>query len=403
MIRAAKFVLPALALAGIAWWAAASFSGASVSARELQFAPVERGDIAASIGAGGKVIPAYEEVINSPVASRIVEVRHRPGDIVEAGTSLLVLDLEATRVATQKMVDQLNMRRLELEQQRANDRTAMSRLDMDIKVGAMKLRRLEAELSNERYLDSIGSGTTDKVREAEFALRSAELELEQLKKQRTNEADVRRAAEAVKQLEIEVLAKETQLAQRTLADADIRAPRRGTVTRISSTIGSQIGQGEVVAAVADLGHYKVEGEIADSYSSAITAGARATVRVGRTDMDGTVVSVTPAANSGVITFTVALDCDSLEVLRPGLRPEVHVINGLKTDVLRIPNGSYYRGPGRYALYTRNADGTTLSRKNVELGAASMDHVEVISGLNPGETVALNVPDKVNGNETIKVK
>jgi len=53
-------------------------------------------------------------------------------------------------------------------------------------VGDMKVRRLEAELRNERYLDSIGSGTTDKVREAEFALQSERLQQEQLRQQYAN-------------------------------------------------------------------------------------------------------------------------------------------------------------------------------------------------------------------------
>lgn len=398
-----KIGLPVVAAVALVWWVMSAIGGASVKASSVSMGEADRGDLSATITAGGKVVPAYEELINSPIHSRILEVRHRAGDIVEAGTPLLILDLEATKAEYGKMLDQLNMKRLELQQQLANDRTDLSRLDMQIKVGDMKVHRLEAELANERYLDSIGSGTTDKVREAEFALRSAQLEQEQLRQQRDNEQDVRRAAADISRLEIEILTRDAELASRTLTDADIRAPRRGTVTSINTAIGAQVGQGEKVATVADLGHFKVEGEVADSYAKSIAPGARATVRIGHTDLDGIVAAVAPSSTSGVVNFTINLNCDSIADLRAGLRPDIYVYNGMKSDVIRIPNGSYYRGPGNYPLYVRNADGSALELRTVRLGIASMDHVEVESGIAPGETIALSDLDRFGGAKTIKLK
>ena len=107
----------------------------------------------------------------------------------------------------------------------------------------MKVRRLEAELAGERYLDSIGSGTTDRVRESEFALNSERLSLEQLRQQYDNERSASDTDIRVKELDIEIGEKELAMLRRTLADAEIRAPRRGTVTEISDQIGQQIGAG----------------------------------------------------------------------------------------------------------------------------------------------------------------
>ena len=146
--RILKIGVPVVAAAGLLWWVMSAVGGASVKASSVSMAAADRGDLSATISAGGKVVPAYEELINSPIQSRILEVRHRAGDIVEAGTPLLTLDLEATKAAYGKMMDQLNMKRLELQQQLANDRTDLSRIDMQIKVGDMKVRRLEAELAN---------------------------------------------------------------------------------------------------------------------------------------------------------------------------------------------------------------------------------------------------------------
>ena len=47
----------------------------------------------------------------------------------------------------------------------------------------MKLSRMKVELRNEHYLDSLGAGTTDKVRQAELSYNVAQLEYEQLQQQ----------------------------------------------------------------------------------------------------------------------------------------------------------------------------------------------------------------------------
>ena len=92
------------------------------------------------------------------------------------------------------------MKRYQLEQLRINNETQLSNMAMNIKVNAMEMSRKEVELRNERYLDSIGSGTTDKVRQAELAYNRGVLELEQLRQQYENEKKVKDAELKVKEL-----------------------------------------------------------------------------------------------------------------------------------------------------------------------------------------------------------
>lgn len=181
-----------------------SLSEESVRLADIRLSSADRGDIDAAVNGNGTIVAAFEEVIVSPVNSRILEVYHHSGDIVEAGTPLLKLDLgeASTREAAER--DELAMMRLDHQRLQASHRTRLSDLRMQIKVADMKLRRQEVELSNERYLDSIGSGTTDRVREAEFALRTQRLELEQLRAQLVNEERMLRAEDEAKLLEISI-------------------------------------------------------------------------------------------------------------------------------------------------------------------------------------------------------
>ena len=180
----------------------------SVSLEKLTLVSVDRGDVNTSVTGYGSVEPAFEEIINSPLTTRVIEVYHRPGDIVDAGTPLLLLDLETARNEYNKQLDQLAMMRLQLEQLRAANATRLGDLRMQIKVADMKLNRLRVELANERYLDSIGSGTTDRVREVEFAYKSGLLEYQQLEQQLANETRRADADIELKRLEIEIKDKE---------------------------------------------------------------------------------------------------------------------------------------------------------------------------------------------------
>ncbi|HCM21768.1 MAG TPA: HlyD family secretion protein, partial [Porphyromonadaceae bacterium] len=63
-----------------------SFLRDSVNRKNIQLSTVDTGTIEVSVSASGKVAPAFEEIINTPIESRIVEVYKRGGDSVDVGT-----------------------------------------------------------------------------------------------------------------------------------------------------------------------------------------------------------------------------------------------------------------------------------------------------------------------------
>lgn len=374
------------ALAAGAVIAIGSLTEESVNIADIKLSAADRGDIDAAVNGNGTIVAAFEEVIVSPVNSRILEVYHHNGDIVEEGTPLLKLDLgeASTREASER--DELAMMRLDHQRLQASHRTRLSDLRMQIKVAEMKLRRQEVEVANERHLDSIGSGTTDRVRETEFALRTQRLELEQLREQLANEQRMLQAEDDAKLLEISI--KENNLAQtsRILADAEIRSPRRATVTSISDRLGTTVSQGQQVAVIADLGHYRVDATITESSAQEVRAGSRAHIVFGRNHTEGFVSSVAPTAVNGMIEVKVTLDNDSLSSLRPGIKTDIKISNGVKEGVVRITNLPFYTGPNNYTLYVRPKGASYLERRSVKLGSAGYDYIEVVSGILPGDEI-----------------
>lgn len=375
----------------------------SVDREDLLITTVDSGTIETSVTGSGSIVPAFEEIINSPINSRIIEVYCKAGDSVDIGTPLLRLDLQSTETELNKLKDQIQMKNYELEQQKVNNNTRVSDLAMQVKVKEMTVNRLEAELRNERYLDSLGSGTGDRVRQAELAYNTGKLELEQMRQQLANERKVTAAGLSVKNLDINIARKNLGEMSRTLDDAQIKAPRKATLTFINDQIGQKVSEGEKIAIISDLSHFKVDGEIADAYGDRIRVGSKAVVRIGRSErMNGTVSNVTPLSRNGVISFSVRLDDDADSRLRSGLKTDVYIMCNVMEDVRRIKNGSFYTGPGSYELFVFNGD-DKLERRSVRLGDSNFEFVEVVDGLNDGDRVVVSDMKRFINATSVKVK
>lgn len=355
--------------------------------KDLHISKVDQGIIEVSVNASGKVVPAFEEIINSPINSRIVEIYKKGGDSVDIGTPILKLDLQSAETEYNKLLDEEQMKGLQLEQLQVTNQSKLSEMEMKLKVSRMELNRKEVELRNERYLDSLGAGTTDKVRQAELSYNVGQLQLNEDEQKYKNEQALSEAELKVKKLELSIFRKSLAETKRTLEDAQIRSPRKAILTYVNNEIGAQIQQGSRIAIVSDLSNFKIEGEIADTYGDRIAAGSNTVIKIGNEKLNGVVSEITPLSRNGVISFTVQLEESNHKRLRSGLKTDVYVMNAIKEDVMRIANASYYMGKGEYELFVVNGD--QLLKRKVVLGDSNFEYVEVISGLQEGDEVVIS--------------
>lgn len=378
-----------------------SFLQTSLNRKDLTISTVDQGVIEVSVSASGKVIPAFEEIINSPINTRIVEIYKKGGDSVDVGTPILKLDLQSAETEYKKKLDEQQMKQLELEKLRVTGHSKLSEMEMNLKVSRMELDRKAVELRNERYLDSLGAGTTDKVRQVELDYNVSQLKLKEDEQKYINEQALAEADLKVKELELNIFRKSLAETKRTLDDAQVRSPRKAILTYVNNEIGAQVSEGTKIAIVSDLSHFKIEGEIADTYGDRIAAGSKAVVKIGSDKLEGIVSDVTPLSKNGVISFTVQLEEDNHRRLRSGLKTDVYVMNAVKDDVMRIANASYYVGKGEYDVFVVNGD--QLLKRKVQLGDSNYEYVEVISGLQPGDQVVVSDMASYKDKNKLKIK
>ena len=389
-----------LAFASIAFFI--SYLEVSVKESDIIIGQAEKGTIESSVSASGKVVPLYEVSIVSPVATRILEVYCEEGDSVSSGESLLKLDLQTAETELRRLSDEVTMKHIETEQVALNNETYITDLEMKIKTKEMALEHLKAEVANEKRLDSIGSGTGERIREAELAYNTSLLELEQMKIQLKNEKKAHDASLRNKKIEESITGRNRMEMERTLEDARIKTPKDGTVTFLNKNLGTSVSAGERLAVISDLKHFKIFGEIPEGNAGKLSVGSLVKIRINRETLTGHISNIAPQSKSGMVEFNVLLDKDDSKALRSGLRAEMNVIYDIIDDVVRIPNGQYFQGAGPYRMFVKTAS-DRLERRDVTLGDSNFDYVEVKSGLNPGEEVVLTEMNNYENRKSIKLK
>ncbi|MFC6996335.1 efflux RND transporter periplasmic adaptor subunit [Rufibacter roseus] len=358
-----------------------------VAKSELRYATVEIGAVESSLTATGMVVPEAEEVIASPIHAKIERVLHRPGDHVAANEPLVQLDKQSSHTTLEKLRDEQHLKQNKTDQLQNGLQKNVNQLRSRYAVQEVRVKSLQAALSDEQYLLSIGGGTQENVKKAELDLKVAALELEQLKRQIQDEQDAAQIDMKAVGFELEMQRRDINQLQRQLEQADIKATKKGVVTWVNEEIGATVNAGEPVARVADLSSFRIKATISDSYAEQVKTGGPVVVRVNDADLRGEIASVQPKVENGIITFYVRLQEKSHQALRSNLRVEVFVLTEFRPNVLRVKNGPFYTGASEQAVFV--VQGDKAVRRMLKTGANNLDYVELQGNIAAGEEIIIS--------------
>lgn len=359
----------------------------SVQRANILTATTETGDVEASLTTAGVIIPAHEAVITSPIQSTIRRVAVSVGSKVLPGQTILELDKELTNTALAKLQDEQQQNRNKNSQLQLSLEKALNDLRSQEQVQQVKVRSLQSSLRDEQYMLKIGGGTSESVRQAELNLRVAQLELQRLSEQIRNQ----RAANAadVRELGFTMQIQERSIAELAgkLAQSNISSQQPGVLTWVNEDLGTTVQAGDALARVADLSRFRVRATISDSYADALHLGDPVVIRINGTDLRGTISTVSPSVDKGVVTFFATLAQDHHPALRSNLRADVFVVTKALHNVVRVKNGPFYQGGKEQPVFVLK-DGKA-QRRTVQFGDSNFDYVQITGGLQPGEEIIVS--------------
>ena len=360
----------------------------SVEAGKIRTATAETGPVENSITASGEVIPAYEQVYTSPIRASIRRVLLTPGTAVKPGQAILDLDKSLTEIEREKLNDQLALKRNGIDQLRMKLNKSLYDAEVNDQIKLLNINRLRADLEGARRLHKVGGNTTEDVTRAENALRVAELEKKQLENDLAYNRQSMSASLRETTLQAQIEEKNLKELTHKLNQANIVADRSGVLTWVNENIGTSVNEGEMLAKLADLASFRVEGSCSDVYADQVKIGLPVAVKVNETSLRGLITQVKPAVKNGIVQFVVQLDNSHHTSLRPNMKVDVFVITDRVTRAVRVANGPAFKGKRKQFVYVLPKGSPVAQRREIETGLSNFDYVEVKQGLRVGEQVIL---------------
>jgi HlyD family secretion protein len=360
----------------------------SLARDSVRTARVETGPVEATLTASGTVVPEVEQVISSPVDARVLHIRKRAGDVLARGEAILDLDLSASRLAVQKLDQDLAIKENQQARTRLELAARLSDLQGQREVKSLELAAQKARTGRDKDLHARGFLSVDELSQSELTLARVAVERKQIETEIEHARRSTRTQVAGLALERATVEQERDEARRVLDLATTRADRKAVLTWTVSEEGAAVKKGDVLARLADLSSFRVDATLSDLHAGKLRVGQPVMVQLDEERrLAGTIASIQPTIKDGAVTFQVALAERGSALLRANMRVDVLVVTGQKPRALRLRRGPFADGEGLRQVFVIR--GGRAVRTPAQLGMASATHLEVLRGLAAGDEVIIS--------------
>jgi HlyD family secretion protein len=371
----------------------------SVDGDTLYTAVVQRGEMLLQVRGPGTLVPREIRWIAAQSAGRVERVIVRPGAVVEPDTILaelsnpdLMRQAEEARYGLAAAKAEFTEFELTQRSQELDQKAAVAQAS-----AAYEAARLQAEAER-------AAGVV-----AELTVRRSELQAEQLKA--TYDIQVERQNQFGATVEAQIAAQRARLAQtqntydrmREQVEAlSIRAGLAGVVQLMSIEEGQQVQPGANVARVARPDELQAELRVPETQARDVLIGQLVFVDTRNGVVEGKVTRIDPA----VVEGTVQVDVEITGELPRGARPDQSVDGTIQldrlVDVVFTGRPAYGQPNSKITLFKLVEEGEYAIRVPVELGKTSVNNVEIVSGLVPGDEVILSDTSAWDDNDRIRL-
>ncbi len=350
---------------------------------------VQRGLMVRQVRGTGTLVPERIRWIPATTDGTVERIVIRPGALVAPDT--VILELSNPELEQSTLEARLNLaaaearysnRQVEVERDLLDQRATLATTEAQ-----RKTARLQADADDQLFTQGLVSSLQlqqSQSAEQEFDTRYA-LEQERLQMA----TDTVEAQLAVEQAEVDRLRTLYELRQQQMADLHVRAGMPGVLQQVPLDEGQRITTGTNLARVGDPTVLKAELRIAETQARDVQIGQSATIDTRNGVIPGHVTRIDPAVENGTVTVDVALD----GALPRGARPDLTVDGTLELermdDIVFVGRPVFGQEESVVSLFKVEEDGTHASRARVSLGRASVNTIEVLEGLQPGDQVVLS--------------
>lgn len=363
---------------------------------------VKRGEMVRQVRGLGTLVPEEIRWVAARTQGRVDRIVLRPGAIVKPGSLILVLANPDVVQAASNADSQLKAAEAELANLRVTVQSSVLQAE-SIAANARadyEQSKLRAEVNDELFKDGLVSPLELRLSKVTADQAAKRHEIEEKRYAFAKESIAPQLA--VKEAEVDRLRSQSKLRQDELDALNVTADMKGVLQVLPVEVGAQVQPGTNLARVADPARLKAEVRIAETQAKDILIGQNASIDTRNGIVAGHVSRIDPSVQNGTVTVDVLFDGP----LPKGARPDLSVDGTIElerlTDVVYVGRPAFGQEKSTVGIFKLDADGTHAERAQVQLGRSSVNTIEIVKGLQPGDRVILSDMSQWDTHDRIEI-
>ncbi len=350
---------------------------------------VKRGPMLREVRGLGTLVPETIRLLPAATDGRVEQRYLLPGTLVKANT--VILDLSNPELQQVALDAEYQLRGAEAELNNLKAQLQNQLMDQRSKAAAIRSAYHTAQMQQEANEKLSENGLVSDV-----ILRTSRVQAEELGKQ--NELAEKQVDTFANSIEAQLAVQQAKVSQQhalyelkksQLDQLHVRPGIDGVLQELDVEVGQKVMQGTVLARVAQPTHLKAQLKIAETQAKDVQIGQKATVDTHNGVIPGHVSRIDPAVVNGTVTMDVSLDGALPQGARPDLSVEGTIEIERLTDVLFVGRPVHGEANSTVGLFKLEDNGSEAVRVQVTLGRTSVNTVEIVKGLQVGDQVILS--------------
>jgi HlyD family secretion protein len=379
------------------------FNTHRVDRAKLSIETVQRGMMEVKVGANGQLLSRHIEQLAAQVPGRVAKADIRPGAMVQAGQVLvelanpqLIASAEEAQSAWEGAVAELQASEAELQTNMLNQEVVLTQVQFNLEKA-----RAKEEADEALAKAGLMSGIELKRSQLDLAQlkKTYEIESSRLKKLRDNIP----VQLSVTRSRVAQLARALERARNQAADLKVVATISGIVQAINVEVGQQLQPGSPIGRIAQQDQLYAELKVPAREATQVLAGQKVLVDTRNGTVDGVVSRVDPGVTDG----TVVVDVDLNGALPAGARPQLQIEGTIYVsqlpNTLYVGKPAYVKNDAAISVYKLDPAGHYASRVTIKAGKVSLNHMQVLQGLDAGDRIITSEIGEWQGQDRILLK
>jgi len=350
---------------------------------------VKRGPMLRQVRGTGTLVPENVRWIAAVTDGRVERVLVHPGATVTRDTVILELSNAEAQQAARDAELQLKAAMADLSQRQAQLQSDM--LNQRAEAARVRADFTEAQLKAEVDQDLSNAGLTSKL-----TLKLSRSRAEELKTRNDIEGERLRVAAragdaqlAAQRARVDQLRALYELRANQVGSLQVRGGIDGVLQLVAVEVGQRVTPGATLARVAQPEPLKAELRIPETQMRDVVIGQTVSIDTRNGIVAGRVARIDPASKEGSVAVDVTID----GALPKGARPDLTVDGTIELerldDVLYVGRPVQANEGESIGLFKLSPDEKEATRTTVGVGRASVNAIEIRSGLAAGDKVILS--------------